>query len=625
MISCLEWVPRGVADPNPRRYELGFTEKELLSAMEKETEIKNGDDQNVTQVENSGVGQVEKKSADGSNELPADLRMDEYSSDEENAAFHGNAIGNLLVGQEPSNQSNIEINSVDSEPMQEDEAMKEEDANDSRRDGKIELNEDSDSDDDMLNDVPDTREFTPIDVEGLEAMGFTGSGGMHNDFDDDNFEDNSEAEDVKLSPNDALMIVAKTDGDFAQLEVHVYEEETGNLFVHHDIPLPSFPLCIAHGEVINEESTGNYCAVGTFDIGIEIWNLDVLNALEPSCILGGEDTTAADELMRQNMLRPSSQKKKLTNHTSGSQIRPGSHTDAVMALSWNKINRHVIASGSADCSVKIWDITKAGNGSTDNCNAGTFNHHAGKVQSVLWHPTEASLLATGSFDRTIALLDARCRNDKIKKVKITADCEALAWDPHQSANITVACEDGTIKCWDVRKFTTATPLWSLVANEYGGVTDLAYNKRIPGMLATCAVDKTVSLWDIHNRDNNTSSQAQPRHCVNKEMGVGKLYSLSFFPSSTWILGCGGGGKELAIWDMSADSGVQHHFGDRVFGAKHTGAKKDEKQKHENDTEGSIIDTLAPSGEYSDSKEQQKKNTRKKKKKEKKKKVHRGGR
>jgi periodic tryptophan protein 1 len=255
------------------------------------------------------------------------------------------------------------------------------------------------------------------------------------------------------------------------LEVNVYEQKTGNLFVHHDVPLPNFPLCLAHGDISPQGGAGNYCAVGTFGPGIEIWNLDVLNALEPSCVLGGEDTSMADEIMRHNMMSTSSKQKKKLDLSAGSGLKSGSHTDAVMSLSWNKVHRQVIASGSADCTVKLWDVTQA---NTPQGNAGTFSHHKDKVQSVLWHPQEGTLLATGSYDRTVALVDARSA-ENCRKVRIPADCEALAWDMFNPQYLTAASEDGTIICWDVRNFSDKTPVWSIVANEFGGVSDLSYN------------------------------------------------------------------------------------------------------------------------------------------------------
>ena len=253
----------------------------------------------------------------------------------------------------------------------------------------------------------------------------------------------------------------------------MYEQNSGNLFVHHDIPLPSFPLCLAHGDISPTGGAGNFCAVGTFSPGIEIWNLDVLNALEPSCTLGGENTTMTDELMRQSVLGTPGGK--VPEMASSGGLKQGSHTDAVMALSWNKVHRQVIASGSADCTVKLWDITQANNPADDSCNAGTFTHHKDKVQSVVWHPQEGTLLATGSYDRTVALLDARGSQKDIRKVKLPADCETLAWDPFNTQYLTAASEDGTIVCWDVRKFTDKSPVWKMVANEYGGVSDLSYN------------------------------------------------------------------------------------------------------------------------------------------------------
>ena len=230
-------------------------------------------------------------------------------------------------------------------------------------------------------------------------------------------------------------------------------------------------MCLSHGDISPTGSAGNFCAVGTFGPGIEIWNLDVLNALEPSCVLGGEDTSMADEIMRHNMMNNAGQGHSNTIKPNGGSLKAGSHTDAVMALSWNKVHRQVIASGSADCTVKLWDVTQA---HSDKANATTLKHHKDKVQSVLWHPAEGSLLATGSYDRTVALVDARS-TEHVKTVKIPGDCEALAWDPFNPQYLTAASEDGTVMCWDVRKFSTKTPLWSIVASEYGGVSDLSYN------------------------------------------------------------------------------------------------------------------------------------------------------
>ena len=256
----------------------------------------------------------------------------------------------------------------------------------------------------------------------------------------------------------------------------MYEQDTGNLFVHHDISLPAFPLCLSHGDISPSGQAGNFCAVGTFGPGIEIWNLDVLNALEPSCVLGGEDTTMADEIMRHNMMNSKVMNQQPNNnllHQPGSSsLKTGSHTDAVMTLSWNKVHRQVIASGSADCTVKLWDVTLA---NTSKACAATLSHHKNKVQSVIWHPQEGSLLATGSYDRTVALVDARA-TENVKSVKIPGDCEALAWDPHNTHLLTAASEDGTVTCWDVRNFSSKKPLWSMVGSEYGGVSDLAYNE-----------------------------------------------------------------------------------------------------------------------------------------------------
>ena len=104
--------------------------------------------------------------------------------------------------------------------------------------------------------------------------------------------EDEDAEDDEILPTDKLFAAAITEDEYSHLEVNVLTDD-GNLYVHHDITLPEFPLCLAwldcppHRTDANTQSTvGNFIAVGSFAPAIEIWNLDVLDPLEPSATLG---------------------------------------------------------------------------------------------------------------------------------------------------------------------------------------------------------------------------------------------------------------------------------------------------------------------------------------------------
>lgn len=625
MISCMHWIPKNVADPNPKRYELSKAEREML-AREQNNEVNveqqpldddsdseddnmntitnKNDDTDKVQVPKEGKSLtatelIAQQKIDPST-LPKELRMDEYSDDEEeggneNNYGNDNDIGDILIGR-----------GNEAETMGIDEDGKVED---------IDIDEDSgDSEDDEdFEDIPDTREYTPTDVKGLEAMNFGGYTGMNGFEDGEDSDNDSDIDDTNLKPDDALLLVAKTEEDFASIEICVYEQLSGNLFVHHDIPLPSFPLCMTHGTINSDGGAGSYVAVGTFDPGIEVWNADVLNVLEPTVMLGGEDTSAADAKWARKFGVKNTPKSKYRSKN-GTGLRPGSHTDAVMSLSWNQIHRQVIASGSADKTVKLWDITKADDAAGGV--AATFSVHNDKVQSIAWHPTEGSILATGSYDQTIGILDARSANGACKKVKIPADCEAIAWDPHNPHLLTAASEDGSVLCWDVRKFESGSTYWNFVAHQFGGCSDIAYNSHIPGMMITCAIDKTVAVWDTLNVGDH--SDFQPIACGSKEMNVGKLYTTSFYPSSPWILGCGGGGNELALWDMSSEAVFQKRFGGRLSDLP----KPTTSEENGNETKTEDFEAIMAASDKAAAEARQESKSIKKKKNKNKKKVHR---
>jgi hypothetical protein len=213
MISAIEWVPAGVADPSPKKYEFSAAELELIQMMEKQNFGEGGTIvEEELEVPPPPKEKKEKKITltKIENSLPADLRMDEYSSDEdENDAVQGTAIGRLLV------DDTNEAEPVEEE--QEEEEVSEEDEKNEEGDIDMDSDDSDDSDDDDLADVPDTREYTPIDLEGLKAMGFSQAGtnapaymNLPENGEEDE-DDDSEAEDVQIQPDDAIVVVAKTE------------------------------------------------------------------------------------------------------------------------------------------------------------------------------------------------------------------------------------------------------------------------------------------------------------------------------------------------------------------------------------------------------------------------------
>lgn len=66
----------------------------------------------------------------------------------------------------------------------------------------------------------------------------------------------SEKEDEVIRPDDNLLLVGHVDNDFNSLEVWVHNEENQDFYIHHDVLIPSFPLCL---EWLNHDvTTGNW-------------------------------------------------------------------------------------------------------------------------------------------------------------------------------------------------------------------------------------------------------------------------------------------------------------------------------------------------------------------------------
>eukprot|EP01112_Ceratiomyxa_fruticulosa_P007481 TRINITY_DN1947_c0_g1_i1.p1 TRINITY_DN1947_c0_g1~~TRINITY_DN1947_c0_g1_i1.p1 ORF type:complete len:567 (-),score=161.96 TRINITY_DN1947_c0_g1_i1:53-1753(-) len=348
----------------------------------------------------------------------------------------------------------------------------------------------------------------------------------------------SELEDDVVRPSDTVIVTSfanNGDEDFSYIGVHIYEESENNLFMHHDIVLPTFPLTVAWMDYpfSGKEDRENHIAVGTFDPGIEIWNLDNLNPIEPQLILGGPEEVE-DSLKKPKKIKGAAKQK----------LKSESHTSGVMSLAWNRSAKNLLLSGSIDTTVKLWDLSKVA------C-VQTFRHHKGEVQSVQWSPVDQNIFLSGSFDKTVLLNDIRVNPSvPLSKWSITADCESIQWDPRNPTNFVVGTEDGNVKYFD-GKAGGKKSLWTLGAHS-NAVSSLAINPSVPGLLVTGSADKHLKFWDF--------SAGLPKLIVGLPASE-KIFGVSFFSESPFLLAIGGDRGVLRVIDIRDVQKVNEKYGD----------------------------------------------------------------
>ena len=330
-----------------------------------------------------------------------------------------------------------------------------------------------------------------------------------------------EEEDFTIKPTDSLIVCGTAQDDFSNLEVYVFNEEDLSLYTHHDIFIPSFPLSLEWIPFKNNQKC-NYALVGSFTPGIEIWNLDEMDVVEPELILGAsEDYTE--------------------NKGKGNGDVDYYHTDAVMSINLNSSNPNFVLSSGADCKALIWDLNASG-----KLAKLSFKEHTDKIQSCKWNKNEENLFVTGSFDKTIKIFDTR-EKKSVFTYKIHSDIECIDWNKLDSYQMLFSFEDGRVQLFDLKNFGA---LADFKAHKKEA-TSVCFSNRFKSLFSSVGRDGRVKIWDSGVIKGNDSGENEATLVLEKliKKSIGELFTCKFSEDCENTIAVGGSKGELYIWQL----------------------------------------------------------------------------
>ncbi|KAI9794687.1 MAG: NAD-dependent histone deacetylase sir2 [Piccolia ochrophora] len=253
---------------------------------------------------------------------------------------------------------------------------------------------------------------------------------------------------------------------------------------------------------------------------------------------------------------------------------PGSHT--IRTIAWNPTG-HLIATGSADRTLRIWNPDKA-----SVKNSTELRGHTGAIERVAWNPTKEAELASCSSDGTVRFWDVRSKACT-GEVKAGGEGFTLAWKPDGTEVIVGRKDDALLPIHLPPLVPTITALPPILQTVQTNQT--TFNHTGSHLLLTTGAG-TVKILSYPSLTLQHTLHAHTSSC----------FALALAPTGRH-LAIGGSDALVSLWDTT--EWICRHALDRMTGpVRSVGFSFDGSYLAAGSDEGSGIEIAhADTGEY----------------------------
>ncbi|CAO3596440.1 unnamed protein product [Absidia cylindrospora] len=182
------------------------------------------------------------------------------------------------------------------------------------------------------------------------------------------------------------------------------------------------------------------------------------------------------------------------------------HTGPVLDTAFNPFNDYVVASGSEDSKVMIWNIPEEYDENLEEVTPVLkLSGHQRKVGQVLFHPVADNVLASASTDLTIKLWDIEKGQEKQEITGHTEIIQSLTWNYNGSLMATT-CRDKRLRIFDVRSNKVVQEGSGHQGIKGSRVVWLGDTDRLVTTGFSRMSDRQLNLWDTTNLEKPIKSE-----------------------------------------------------------------------------------------------------------------------
>lgn len=195
------------------------------------------------------------------------------------------------------------------------------------------------------------------------------------------------------------------------------------------------------------------------------------------------------------------------------------HNAVVEDVAWHVLHEAVFGSVGDDRKLMIWD-TRTNSSNKPNH---TVDAHSAEVNCLSFNPYSEFILATGSADKTVALWDLRNLKLKLHSFESHKDeIFQVQWSPHNETILASSGTDRRLHVWDLSKIGEEqspedaedgpAELLFIHGGHTAKISDFSWNPNEPWVVCSVSEDNIMQIWqmadNIYNEEDTDTQTDQ---------------------------------------------------------------------------------------------------------------------